>query len=65
MNKTLENTISGSYLYIITPLPVNVVATDPGFTYKVKMILIDSIDGLNYYRSNSAVDISNLTYYIK
>ena len=65
MNKTLENTVAGSYLYIVTPLSVNAVATDPGFTYKVKMILIDSIDGLNYYRSNSAIDISDLTYYIK
>ena len=65
MSETIENTIPGSYLWIVTPLTVNSVATDPGFTYKVEMILAGTIDGIKYYRSNSAIDISNLTYYIK
>ena len=65
MTETIENTIAGSYLWIITPLNLNLVATDPGFTYKVETILAGSKDGIKYYRSNSAIDVSNLTYYIK
>ena len=65
MTETIENTVSGSYLYIITPLTVSLVATDPGFTYKVTMLNKGTLNGFNYYRSSSAVDISNLTYYIK
>jgi hypothetical protein len=65
MSETIENTVAGSYLWIVTPLTVNSVATDPGFTYKVEMIFAGTIDGIKYYRSNSAIDISNLTYYIK
>lgn len=63
--ETLQNEISGSYLWIVTPYTLNTVATDAGYTYKVNMILAGTKNGLNYYRSNSAVDISNLTYYIK
>ena len=65
MTETIENTVSGSYLWIITPLNLNLVATDPGFTYRVKTILVGTANGFNYYRSNSAIDVSNLTYYIK
>lgn len=65
MTESIQNTIAGSYLWIISPFTVNQVATDPGFTYKVKMNAVQNINGLYYYRSNSAVDISYLTYYIK
>lgn len=65
MTETVENTISGSYLWIVSPYNVNYVATDPGFTYKVEMVFAGSKNGFKYYRSNSAIDISNLTYYIK
>lgn len=64
-NATVENTISGSYLWIISPYTLNYVATDPGFTYKVEMVLEGTSGGLKYYKSNSAIDVSNLTYYIK
>ena len=65
MTESIQNTIAGSYLWIISPFAVSNVATDPGFTYKVKMNAVQNVDGLYYYRSNSAVDISHLTYYIK
>ena len=65
MTETIENTVAGSYLWIVTPLNLNSVATDPGFTYKVETTLAGSINGIKYYRSNSAIDVSNLTYYIK
>lgn len=65
MTETIENTVTGSYLWIITPLNLNLVAMDPGFTYKVETILAGNKDGMKYYRSNSAIDVSNLTYYIK
>lgn len=63
--ETLENLIAGSYLWIVSPFTLDMAATDPGYTYRVAMNSMGSKDGLNYYRSNSAVDISNLTYYIK
>ena len=63
--KTLNNNTAGNYLWIVSPYTLNAVATDQGYTYKVAMVLGGSKDGLNYYRSNSAIDISNLTYYIK
>lgn len=63
--KTLNNNTTGSYLWIVSPYTLNAVATDQGYTYKVAMVLGGSKDGLNYYRSNSAIDISSLTYYIK
>ena len=65
MTQSIQNTVSGSYLWIVSPYMVNAVATDQGFTYRVAMVNIDNRDGLYYYRSNSAVDISNLTYYIR
>lgn len=65
MTQTIQNSTSGNYLWIVTPYTLNAVATDAGYTYKVAMSNVGSRDGLNYYRSNSAVDISNLTYYIK
>lgn len=63
--KTLNNNTAGNYLWIVSPYTLNAVATDQGYTYKVAMVLGGSKGGLNYYRSNSAIDISNLTYYIK
>lgn len=65
MTESLQNTVAGNYLWIISPYPVNNVATDPGFTYKVRMLAIENNTGLYYYRSSSAIDISHLTYYIK
>lgn len=65
MTESLQNTVTGNYLWIISPYRVEMVATDPGFTYKVKMLAMDNINGLYYYRSSSALDVSHLTYYIK
>lgn len=65
MTETLQNTVSGNYLWIVSPYRLEAVATDRGFTYEVRMLTIDNINDLYYYRSNSALDISNLTYYIK
>ena len=65
MTESLQNTAYGNYLWIVSPYRVNNVATDPGFTYKVKMLAINNAGGLYYYRSSSALDISHLTYYIK
>lgn len=65
MTETLNNTIKGSYLWIISPYAINKIATDPGFTFNVSMDLVTTINDLNYYRSSSQIDISNLTYYIK
>lgn len=65
MTKNIENKEYGSYLWIISPFILNKVATDEGFTFKVKMDLVYNKNGINYYRSSSKVDISNLTYYIK
>lgn len=63
--KTIENRTSGSYLWIISPYVLNRVATDSGFTYVVNMQSLGNTGGLNYYRSVRAVDVSNLTYYVK
>ena len=63
--ETINNPIAGSYLWIISPYTVNQVATDPTYFYKVTMFYAGSKNGLQYYRSNSAIDVSNLTYYIK
>lgn len=65
MTETLQNNVSGNYLWIVSPYNLQKVATDQGFIYEVKMVSMNTIDGLKYYRSNSALDISNLTYYIK
>lgn len=65
MTESLQNTVKGNYLWIVSPYRVTDVATDPGFTYKVKMLAINNINGLYYYRSSSALDVSHLTYYIK
>ena len=65
MTETLQNNVSGNYLWIVSPYNLQKVATDPGFIYGVNMTNINNINGLKYYKSNSAIDISNLTYYIK
>lgn len=65
MHEALENNVAGNYLWIITPHTLQNVATDQGFTYLVKMNIVDSFMGLNCYRSSSKIDISNITYYIK
>ena len=65
MTESLQNTVKGNYLWIVSPYRVTAVATDQGFTYKVKMLAINNINGLYYYRSSSALDVSHLTYYIK
>lgn len=61
----MENKEYGSYLWIVSPHTLKKVALDEGFTYEVKMNQIDYINGFHYYRSNSRLDICNLTYYIK
>ena len=63
--KTIQNSTAGNYLWIISPYTLNQVATDSGFTYLVSMISSGTINNLKYYRSEQAIDISNLTYYIK
>ena len=65
ITEILQNNVSGNYLWIVSPYNLQKVATDQGFTYEVKMVTMNTINGLKYYRSNSALDISNLTYYIK
>lgn len=65
MTETLQNNVSGNYLWIVSPYNLQKVATDQGFIYEVKMVSMNTINGLKYYRSNSALDVSNLTYYIK
>lgn len=65
MTETLNNTVEGTYLWIISPFTLTKVATDPGFTFDVSMDLAATINGLKYYRSSSQIDISNITYYIK
>ena len=65
MTESLQNTVKGNYLWIVSPYRVIAVATDQGFTYKVKMLAVNNINGLYYYRSSSALDVSHLTYYIK
>lgn len=65
MTESLQNTVKGNYLWIVSPYRVTAVATDQGFTYKVKMLAVNNINGLYYYRSSSALDVSHLTYYIK
>jgi hypothetical protein len=64
-SEAVQNVNAGSYLWIVSPFNVNKVATDEGFTYVVRMINVDYKDGLYYYRSSSAIDVSHLTYYIK
>ena len=63
--KTLNNTVAGNYLWIVSPFNLNTVATDAGFTYVVSMERIKQEDNLNFYRSTLAIDVCNLTYYIK
>ena len=65
MTESIQNVTEGSYLWIVSPFVVQRVATDPGFTYKVSMLAVDNKNGLYYYRSSSAIDVSHLTYYIK
>lgn len=65
MNLYIPNTISGSYLWIVTPFTINKVAVDENFTYPVSMEAPITINGLNYYRSKQQIDICELTYYIK
>ena len=64
-SEAIQNVDAGSYLWIVSPFNVNKVAVDEGFTYIVRMVCVDNRDGLYYYRSNSAIDVSHLTYYIK
>lgn len=65
MTNNIENTIYGSYLWIVSPFILNKVATDEGFTFGVKMLPVSEKNGLHYYRSSSKIDICNLTYYIR
>lgn len=57
------------YLWIATPYRVSRVATDPNFTFGVAMVAIsqqyNGTGGLNYYRSEEQIDVSDLTYYIR
>lgn len=64
-SEAIQNVDAGSYLWIVSPFNVHKVATDEGYTYVVRMLNIDYKDGLYYYRSSSAIDVSHLTYYIK
>lgn len=61
----IENTQYGSYLWIISSHTLDKVATDEGFTFQVKMNPMGYYNDMHYYRSNSQIDICNLTYYIK
>lgn len=64
--RTINNPTKGNYLWIITPFGKPTVATDQGFTYIVDMTdAVKTENGLHYYRSTSAVDVSELTYYIR
>lgn len=65
MEETVQNEIFGNHLWIISPFALHKVATDKNFTFEVKMNPVAYKDGLHYYRSNSKVDVCNLTYYIK
>ena len=65
MTESLQNNVKGNYLWIVSPYRVTDVATDPGFTYKVKMLAINNINVLYYFRCSSDFDVSHLTYYIK
>ena len=65
MTESIQNVVEGSYLWIVSPYQVSMVATDPGFTYRVRMLAVENNTGLYYYRSSSAIDVSHLTYYIK
>lgn len=65
MTETINNRVRGNHLWIISPYTLHKVATDENFTFEVKMNLVAYKSGLRYYRSNSKVDICNLTYYIK
>lgn len=64
-NESIQNVTPRSYLWVVSPFIVNKVALDPGFTYNVRMLAMDNREGLYYYRSSSAIDVSHLTYYIK
>lgn len=65
MTEIVRNEIKGNHLWIVSPYVLHKVATDENFTLEVKMNPVAYKDGLHYYRSNSKVDICNLTYYIK
>ena len=65
MTEIVKNKVWGNHLWIVSPYALHKVATDEGFTYEVKMNAVAYKNGLHYYRSNSKVDICNLTYYIK
>lgn len=65
MTQNLQNQVEGNYLWIVSPYTLNMVATDPGFTFNVSMEFAVTLNGLKYYRSSSQLDISNITYYIK
>lgn len=65
MTQNLQNQVEGNYLWIVSPYTLNMVATDPGFTFRVSMEPAVTLNGLKYYRSSSQLDISNITYYIK
>ena len=65
MTQNLQNQVEGNYLWIVSPYTLNMVATDPGFTFSVSMESAVTLNGLKYYRSSSQLDISNITYYIK
>lgn len=65
MEEIIENKVWGSHLWVISPYALHKVATDEHFSFEVKMNAVAYVNGLHYYRSNSKVDLCNLTYYIK
>lgn len=65
MTEVIPNDTWGNHLWIISPFALHKVATDENFSFEVKMNAVAYRDGLHYYRSNSKVDVCNLTYYIK
>ena len=65
MRRTLDNSVAGSYLWIITQFNIQKVAVDENFTYTVSMDNPITINGLKYYRSKQQIDKCELTYYIK
>ena len=74
-SQAINNPANGNYLWIVTPLTLRqktvtegtiyVVATDPGFSYYMKMNYMGTENGFNYYRSDLSVNATSLTYYIK
>lgn len=65
MTEIVPNDTWGYHLWIVSPFALHKVATDENFSFEVKMNAVAYKNGLHYYRSNSKVDICNLTYYIK